>query len=178
MSKQPETHDAVDPMADLSSEDVRILAPDYALKKIIGMDVDIHQILSPENIEKAQAVINEHKSSFLEWVMNDIAQLQESYQKATANKEASAPEIQKLAKAAFVIKSQAGTFGFALATKVAKSLDDFCNNHFHPTTEHLLVIQKHIETLSMIFQKNIVGDGGEIGTQLTASLFKLVDKYK
>lgn len=167
-----------DPFAALSNEEVRVLPPDYALKKIIGEDVDIKQIFNAETIEKAQAAINEHKDSFLEWVKKDIAQLKESYAAASANMAESEPEIRKLAKAAFIIKSQAGTFGYSLATQIAKSLDDFCTNDFRPTADHMMVVNKHIETLAVIFDKNIAGDGGAIGKDLSESLYKLVSKFK
>jgi HPt (histidine-containing phosphotransfer) domain-containing protein len=169
---------STDPFAELSDDEVRILPADYALKKIIGNDVDIRQFFSAENIEKAQQVINDHKESFLEWVLKDIHVLEESYANAMTHLATCEPEIRKLAKTAFVIKSQAGTFGFGLATQVAKSLDDFCNQHFHPVPEHMKVIEKHIETLKVIFQKNITGDGGALGKELNQGLVQLIEKYK
>jgi len=172
-----EPHDPFVPK-DEENEEVRIVPPDYTLKKIIGEDVDIKQLFSHENVEKAQAVINEHKDSFLEWVKKDIGQLQEYYDKAVADPAVCEAEIKKLAKAAFVIKSQAGTFGFTLATQIAKSLDDFCNKQFHPCPEHLMVISKHIETLIVIFRQNITGDGAMLGKELSDGLYKLVEKYK
>jgi Zn-dependent M16 (insulinase) family peptidase len=178
MEEEDRMDNAADPFSTPADAEIRILPPDYALKKIIGEDVDLNQIFSPASIEKAQAVINEHKDSFLEWVRKDIEQLNQSYTAAAANPAASEPEIRKLAKTAFIIKSQAGTFGFGLATQVAKSLDDFCSHDFHPSTEHLTVIHKHIETLDVIFHKNIAGDGGALGQDLSESLFKLVSKYK
>jgi hypothetical protein len=170
--------EASDPFAALSDEDVRIVPPDYTLKKIIGDDVDLKQVFSAENIEKAQSVINEHKDSFLEWVVKDIEAIEAAYAKAAADPGNCEPEIRKLARGAFVVKSQAGTFGFALGSHVAKSLDDFCNNDFRPVPDHFIVISKHIETLKLIFQKNITGDGGEVGKELSSTLYRLVEKFK
>jgi chemotaxis protein histidine kinase CheA len=164
-----------DPLANLSDGEVRILPPDYTLKHIVGDDTSI---LSPENVEKAQQVINDHKENFLEWVMKDIDTLEQSYQAAKADMAASAPHIKKLARAAFVIKSQAGTFGFEFATHIAKSLDDFCNDHFKPDEAHMTVIRKHIDTLSLIFHKNITGEANALGKELRDTLYKLVEKYK
>ncbi len=96
----------------------------------------------------------------------------------SANLAACAPDVQKLAKSAFVIKSQAGTFGYSLATAIAKSLDDFCTRDFTPCAEHLIVIRKHMDALQAIFLKNITGDGGALGTELSGNLYKLVAKYK
>lgn len=177
MSNKIELVTASDPFAALSDEEVRVLPPDHALKKIIGEDVDIKQVFSVENVEKAQAVINEHKDSFMEWVLKDLEQLKNAYTQLKNSKEPE-PDIRKLAKMAFIIKSQAGTFGFGLGTQVAKSLDDFCNSHLHPNADQMRVIEKHIETLSIIFSKNISGTGGDVGKELSNSLFKLVDKFR
>jgi hypothetical protein len=165
------------PKANPEKEDVKILPPDYALKKMIGENVDINQIFSAENISKAQEAIDSHKDNFLEWVKNDLMALEENYKNATTNIPACEADIGKLAKVAFVIKSQAGTFGFSLATLVAKSLDDFCNRDFRPSPEHLTVIRKHIDALQAIFSKNIAGDGGTLGRELSSNLDKLVAKY-
>lgn len=158
--------------------DVSIHEPDFTLKKMIGEDVDIKKIFSAENINKAQAVIETHKDSYLEWVKNDLQALEDCYKGANSNIAGSMPEVQKLAKTAFVIKSQAGTFGYSLATAVAKSLDDFCTRDFHPNQEHLTVIRKHMDALQVIFLKNITGDGGALGSELSGNLYKLVAKYK
>jgi hypothetical protein len=167
-----------DPFAALTDDEVRILEPDFTLKKIIGEDVDIKQVFSPENVSKAQEKIDAHKDSFLTWVKKDIEVLEESYAAAIAVLPHCDAEIKKLARTAFVIKSQAGTFGYSLATVVAKSLDDFCTRYFKPDNAHMTVIRKHIDTISNIFAHNLVGDGGKVGTELANALFKLVDKYK
>lgn len=158
-------------------DDVKVIEPDFALKKKIG-HVDIKQVFSEENIAKAQDVIATHTASFLEWVKNDLNMLEEHYRSAVLNIPACAPCVQALAKVAFGIKSQAGTFGYTLATLVAKSLDDFCNHDFKPTAEHLTVIRKHIDTLQVIFSKNITGDGSALGAELLGTLQKLVAKYQ
>ncbi len=158
--------------------DVTIHAPDFTLKKMIGEDVDIKKIFSTENVARAQAVIETHKDSYLEWVKNDLAALEECYKAAAANVAGCAADVQKLAKTAFVIKSQAGTFGYSLATAVAKSLDDFCTRDFAPSPEHLTVIRKHMDALQVIFLKHITGDGGAPGSELSGNLYKLVAKYK
>jgi hypothetical protein len=159
-------------------DEVRILEPDFSLKKMIGEDVDLKQLFSTDNINKAQGVIETHKDNFLEWVKNDLTTLEGHYNAALADVAACEGEIKKLAKIAFVMKSQAGTFGYGLATAIAKSLDDFCNRDFKPTADHLTVIRKHIDTLQAIFSKNITGDGGNVGTELMGTLQKLVAKYQ
>ncbi len=167
-----------DPMANLTDDEVRILPPDYTLKKLIGDDVDIKALFSPENVEKAQEVINQHKESFVEWVMADLDLLEQHYKDAAAHSPDCEADIKKLARTSFIIKSQAGTFGYGLGTLIAKSLDEFCGEHAKPSSDHLTVIRKHIDTLSVIFRQSITGNGGKVGNELADNLRKLVDKYK
>ncbi len=159
-------------------DEIKILQPDYSLKKMIGEHIDLKQVFSTENISKAQEVIETHKDEFLEWVKGDLAALEDHYSKAMKDIAHSKGEITKLAKIAFVIKAQAGTFGYALGTAVAKSLDDFCNRDFVASAEHMTVIRKHIDTLKAIFSKNITGDGATMGGELMGNLQKLVAKYR
>jgi len=168
---------ADDHLISVSSGEVRILPPDFALKKMIGEDVDIQQIFSSKNIEKAQNVINQHKDSFLEWVAEDLAALNEHYKKALNNLTLCEIEITKLSILAAKIKSQAGTFGFGLATLISKSMENFCYRHPRPVNEHMVVLRKHIDTLLVIFNKKVIGDGGAIGKELLDNLSKLVSKY-
>jgi hypothetical protein len=166
------------PVGALGDNEVHIVPADYTLKKMIGEDADIKEYFSGENIVNAQNAINQYKDKFLEWVMKDIAALEEMYGVALATLTNNAPAIEKLARTAFIIKSQAGTFGFDLASRVAKSLDDYCARHTICGGDHMLVIRKHIDTLLVIFHKNITADGGTIGKELLANLSKLVEKYK
>lgn len=160
------------------ASDVKIVKPENNLKKLIGEDVDLRKVFSAENIEKAQEVISAQAENFLEWVKEDLNRLEDCYQSAQQDVAASKPWVSKLAHTAFIIKSQAGTFGYPLATKVAKSLDDFCNKDFTERSEHLLVIRKHIDTLQMIFAKRVQGDGDDIGGELLANLERLITKYR
>lgn len=161
----------------LREDEVRIIEPDYALKKMIGEEVDLEQLFNEENLARAQKIIDNHKDSFLEWVMKDLDKLEEAYQAASQLRPGDV-NIKKIARAAFVIKSQAGTFGFALATQIAKSLDDYCTKYFKPTEQDLQVVRKHIDCLFTIFRSHISGDGGAMGKEITEMLAKLVDKYK
>ncbi|MEI6730260.1 MAG: hypothetical protein WCL30_03290 [Pseudomonadota bacterium] len=161
-----------------SQDETQFLPPDFSLKKIIGQDIDIKQIFSVENIAKAQNVINEQKGEFIQWVKQDIDLLDAEYKKAEADIENSTQYIKEIARLAAVTKSQAGTFGYALGTAVAKLLERFCNENPTMGKDRLTVIRKHIDTLKVIFAKNIEGDGGELGMELFDNLNKLVEKYR
>jgi hypothetical protein len=159
-----------------NGSDVQIIEPDYRLKEKIG-NVDVKQIFTDEVIKKAQGKIENSRDNFLGWVAEDIEKLEKLYNAAIADLESCKLHIVELEKIADKIKAQAGTFGFNLATSVAKSLCNFCNKHKVIKNTHLIVIRKHIDTLSVIFKNKIEGDGGVVGTALHDGLKKLVEKY-
>lgn len=160
----------------INSGETKILPPDYTLKKLIGENIDIKEIFNEEVVAKAQQTIDQHKDSFLEWVVKDVASLNESYQKAeTAS--ARKKNIGEIEHTAHRMKSQAGMFNYGLATQIAKSLELFCYKHPKPTDEQMVVVRKHIDTLTVIFSQSITGDGGVVGSELLDNLSKLVDRY-
>ncbi len=167
-----------DHFAELPDNEAKILPPDYSLKKMIGENVNIKEVFTEEVVEKAQGTIDLHQDKFLEWAINDVASLEAAYQKALDNAASNEAAVTEIEEISATLKARAGTFNFGLATSVAKSLNSFCQIHRKPTGEHLTVIRKHIDTLSVVFNKNITGDGGEVGKELLDNLFKLVEKYK
>ena len=167
--------DDADPISNASGG-AQVLPPDYALKKKIGEHVDIKAVFSEENVAAAQQVIDGHKDSFREWAAEDIAALEENYGKA-AKEEFRKEAIATITQIAERLKAQAGTFDFGLATLVAKSLAGFCTGHPEADRDHMVVIRKHIDTLSVILSKKITGDGGQVGGELMDNLKKLTEKY-
>jgi len=156
--------------------EVKIFPPDYTLKKRIG-DVTMSEILSPEIVAQAQVKIDSKKDDFLNWVSEDIALLETGYAQASAKLNDNAAELLELDKVTNRIRSQAGTFGYDLATLIAKSLSGFCSKHPTINAEQLVVIRKHIDALGTVFKHKITGDGGNVGKELLEMLLKLVDKY-
>lgn len=154
-----------------------ILPPDYNLKKKIGEDIDIREILSSENIRRSQEYIRNSQEEYLGWVMKDLVTMEHAYRSAIRDIDHCEPHAKKILRTAFAIKSQAGTYGYDLASEVAKSLYYFCEHHFQPQDTHLLYIRKHIEALTVIFQRNITGTGGLMGRELMHNLSLLGQRY-
>jgi len=160
------------------SDEVRFIAPDFGLKRKIGEDVDLKVILSQENIEKVQHVVDRYQKDFIIWVEKDITTLMQALRYTEQNMSKSIPYLTKIKKAAFSIKSQAGTFGFDLASQVARSLESFCERDFRFEEEQVVVLRKHIEALRTIVSQQIGGTGGAMGEELMGALNRLTQKYK
>lgn len=151
--------------------------PGKALKGKIGFDINMRQIFTKENIEAAQAHIDNAAGAFRERAIRDIGNLHHTLRNA---QQLGNPEryMGKMRNLAFSIKSHAGTFGYDLGSQVAKSLHAICENPVGQTEHELVIIEKHIDTLRTIFQKDIKGLGGPIGAELMVSLDALIRKYK
>lgn len=161
-----------------SEEDVQEFAPDFSLKEKIGKDVSMGEVLDQQSVSAAQTVIADSKKDFLLWIEADLEQLEDLYASAAIDPEQGLEYVVGIQKAAFSIKSQAGTFGFDLGSAVAKSLYDFCeNNYVVGDHKHILLIRKHIDALKSIFHLGVEGDGGSVGRQVHAGLLRLVELF-
>ena len=162
----------------VEDDKVYIMAPDYRLKKKLGDEIDIQEILSPENVTRAQGVINSRQRNFLEWVEKDMATIESSLRHIQKNITKSIPYFTKLKRAVFAVKAQAGTFGFDLASEVSRSLFNYCETSFRFEDKQVIVLAKHVEALSTVVKQRISGDGGEMGRKLLEGLNILVVKFK
>lgn len=151
--------------------------PGKALKGKIGFDINMRQIFDKENIEGAQSYIDDSAAHYREVALRDVASLMHTLRnmQQTGNVAGHTGKLQRLA---FSIKSHAGTFGYDLGTQVAKSLQDICAKPAGAPEQNTVVIEKHIATLHHIFQKDVKGNGGPVGTELLSGLEALIRKYR
>lgn len=156
----------------------RIIMPDNALKKKIGIEVPVDIITHMDTITQSEALITSYEDTFIQAIMKEVATLEKAYTMLVQNPDHSKRLIISIKEAAFTIKSRAGTFGFSRATEVADLLHKFCQNAYDRENKyHLIILEKHIQTISVIFTHKIKGDGGEVGAELLKDLAKLIDLY-
>ena len=155
------------------NEDVAIVTPDYSLKEKIGSDVPLSDIFSAENVAKAQRIIHHSRGDFLGWVASDLKALERALARLEDEPNHGPAEIEALERAAMHIKAQSGTFDYELASQVAESLSDLCLEEDWMPQKRLTVARKHLDSLYVIFQRNIQGTGGQMGYELISSLNEL-----
>lgn len=155
----------------------RIVKPENKLKKKIGTDVNIHDILKPEIIKGAQKVIEEKSDDFLTTAKEDMKLLEQYYAQLKAENGHN-PELNKsMNNVAEQLRDRSGTFGYQLGSQVAKSLVHFCEEP-HSNFEHFqIVCRKHMDSLQAIYTYNLTGDGGPQGKELIIGLKKLIKMY-
>jgi hypothetical protein len=159
----------------VNEADVTIVPPDYSLKKAIG-NQELGKMLDETVIKDAQKNVDKQQDNFLIWITEDMAKIDHSYTLLTPPSQ-DKQALAKLCEAALAIKSHAGTFGFGLASEVARSLYNFCEAYSFSQNNHL-VIAKHVEVIKLILEKSIKGDGGAMGKELLQDLAKLKNKLQ
>lgn len=160
----------------VGEQQVVVKNPDRKLKEAIGSDLTAEKIFDPDNIRQAQQVILNMKTEYNAWVADDIGKMDAIYMALSMDMEAKEPwDI--LRDTTFSMIGQAGTFGYHLASEVAKSLYEYVIHTPAPDAASLVVLRKHIDTLYVIFSKEMVGDGENIGREVVEALHELVGKY-
>lgn len=116
---------------------------------------------------------------YLAHCKNYLSALESAFAALSESPETGRHAAFKIQQAVVSIKSTAANNGFELAGDVASSLYDFLENDYvEGDANHVLVIQKHIETLKTIFTRLITGNGGETGKAITLALASLIKKFE
>jgi CheY-like chemotaxis protein len=156
----------------------RMIMPDYALRKKVGLEIPKDLLINPLTMATSQDEIEKAKNEFMTSIMSDVATMQDTYLILIKSPDNARILVKTIQETAFSIKARAGIFGYLRATEVANQLYTFCKKYYdRDNAQHLIIIEKHIQTISAIFTHKISGDGGEVGKQLILDLARLISKY-
>ncbi len=181
---EQERRDASQPPLSITREELalpfpdgrpRLLAPDFSLKK--KLEAVPAAMAGLETLLSRDQAANKEED-YLQWILKDITALKQSHKSMVAQPDYAGNYVERISSAALSIRTRALTAGYILGAKVAAHLNDFCRKYFRrENRSHAIVIEKHIETLSAIFNARMTGDGGNIGKELFDELVQLVKKY-
>jgi two-component system chemotaxis response regulator CheY len=156
---------------------VKLIKPDYSLRRKIGLEVPLDQVFSPQALLAAQKAVDDSQVEFLSWLNRDCRSINETAQAILRGTLSMATGIGEVMDRSLTIKARAGTFGYDCASKIADSLHRYATeallaNHYEP-----VVLTKHTEALQTILSENIRGEGGSIGLALRDGLHRLCEKH-
>jgi DNA-binding response OmpR family regulator len=154
-----------------------IFSPDVSLRNAFATNnKPLSSLITPDLIKDAQKAIDDLGEVSMQWIRDDISLLQTSYSSLKASYSAFA--FENIKGPALSIKSRSGTFGYRMASDVARLLYLFLSIDFVPTNpRHLVVIEKHIQVLIVIFAQKIKEREG-LGAELFAELEHLINVNK
>ena len=129
----------------------------------------------PEAVRKAQEAVAALAENFTEWMRADLDTALASLAKAKDSQPDNASHLRDIYSVCHNIKGQGGSFGYDLITNVGKSLCDYIHDTGSASARKLKVVEAHLTAIKFIVDRDIQGDGGQVGKQLQAKLRSLTE---
>jgi chemotaxis protein histidine kinase CheA len=150
----------------------QIINPPSLLKAKVGGELEYDE----EVVARAEAAVAELAEEYEAWLQNDLIELARLRDEVKGDPDRARSHLDEMARRVHEVKGQAGTFGYTLVTTLADSLGDMLDRLEGLDTQHLEVIDAHIEAMQVIRRDNIRGDGGAPGRELIQGVRKAVER--
>ncbi len=160
----------------LKASTAHVSPPDYGLLGSLGID-SAREIITEQSVNAAQDALMGVANEFVSWAKDEIETLQAEFAALKRTPDSMVVQF-AMRQATYAIQSQAGIFGYALGTEVASMLLTYLVNHPFPTAKHLLVIEKHIDTIRVVFDQNVEKGDQRIAREVIVTLKKLISKME
>lgn len=134
--------------------------------------------ISEEALAAAQEQFEKMAEDYPDWVQSVLTRLHEQHSRCVDTPELRHQCFKRLNEIAHDMKGQGGTFGFNLISSFAVSLYDFTKPRDSYNDAVVELVKAHVDAMKAVIAGRIRGDGGEIGTELTQSLHKAIEKYE
>ena len=123
---------------------------------------------SMDEYDKAMAVLSDLAKEYETWVLTDLANLKDTFQRACSARGSEQDKLfrENLFRIAHDMKGQGATFGYDLVTDIGNHL---CRYIERQSTFDAPIIQKikmHIDAIEQVLQAHLTGSGGEQGQAL------------
>jgi chemotaxis protein histidine kinase CheA len=132
---------------------------------------------------RADSIIRDASAEYVNVLRQDIEDLGQFSRALAKASERDAQLSKKVYRKAFDIKSQAGTFGYAVMTEIAGSLCNFIEamdeakrSLAAPDGVAVAVLDMHVASLRLAFERNMTGPIGQLQTELIDGLAQVVRK--
>jgi hypothetical protein len=156
------------------SDDVTVLAADQSLLRKLG-NINLDKVLSPEAIEKAEAVITDASDGLYVDCLKEADKLESVVDQFKSRALDVEHHLKKIISSSFSIKAKAGQSGYDLVSLLAKSLHVRCEEMLaeQVTPSALKIIAWHAQSIKQLLVLNVKGDGGKVGEAILAEIEKL-----
>jgi len=142
---------------------IEIFMPPNVLKAKMGSGK-----LDLSAVKRAEQAIDNLKSEFTGWVIQDVSRLVEAG--AAYVKQSNEETLADLYRAAHDLKGQAATFDFPLISRVASSLCLLTDDTVYGLPLPLNLIGAHIDAIKVIVRDNLKDPSDQTATELAAEL--------
>jgi hypothetical protein len=160
----------------MSEPSVKYITPPNNLRKK-QIEAGVQLTLDPSLVGAAESKIVAMKDEYLRWVGGDLDKLAEACEAALKAKDERAHHVEELYNKAVIIKGQGGSFGFPLMTTIGSQLCRFIETQgFGLDDAKMEIVKLHVETLRLVIQQRMEGDGGAMGQKLLTGLSLAIKK--
>lgn len=151
----------------MSNDDMEFIHPPSHLKSKVSVS---DKGIDNAALARAEAVIAGLQSNYLQWVEEDLTNLQAAYERASNDPQNRRVHISEIFRIAHDVKGQGGSFGYQLVTVIATYLCRIVEKIENPGPKQMNVIKVHIDALRLVINKRMEGDGGPAGAGLIQGL--------
>jgi HPt (histidine-containing phosphotransfer) domain-containing protein len=153
--------------------DAQFITPPNNLKNKVKYNTN--SSIDLEMLEKAEDLISGMKDNYLDWVREDMDKLQAAFNKAV--KTMKKDDFQEVFEVSHDMKGQGGSFGYDLVTIVGNDLCRFIESVEEFSPNDATIVKIHIDTLRLIINNAMEGDGGEEGQKLLEGIKAVISKF-
>lgn len=156
----------------------QVIKPDFSLKRKIGKDVNIKNILNEAVEKKATETIKKVSDDFQNIAIDQIKEMEEYLTKIKACILAEEPTknlCNDIAMKSLSIKGQAGMLGYPLASKVSSSMHTYASKIEKVEQKEFKILNAYVKTLRIIFEKKISSETDPIAIELLKEFQKVID---
>lgn len=128
-------------------------------------------------VDAAEKSMGNARFDYLEAVGDDLTRLQSAYDAALKDRANRTERVQELYAIVQLIKGQGSSFGYPLISNVGSQLARFiedCGDNL--SDAQMEGVKVHVETLRLIMQQKMEGDGGPMGQKIVAGLALVIKK--
>lgn len=162
MTKQPQ------------KQKVRFINPPNKLKAKVGSGG-----IDTKRLEKAQDYINNNKTDFIPHAGAFLEKLTNANTNIENNQDGGDNQIDRdiLVESVMQLKANGGMFKYQLVSDVADICLNFVENLQDFNADACAVVKAHENTIKLIMQNKLTGDGGAEGTALLKELDNACERY-
>ena len=129
-----------------------------------------------ETLERAEQVIAGMSQDYLEWVEEDLSNIDAAFTKLKAGDGDRAANLERIFQISHDMKGQGGSFGYHMMTQIGDKLCRFIEGIEGAGPDESVVIGLHIDAMKLVIANRMEGDGGKEGGKLFAGLEQVVKK--
>lgn len=134
--------------------------------------------ISEHVIQQAELIIKNNNADFKTIAQPLLKKLKDAITASKASSDKADQRVtQSIIRPVMELKASGGTFKYELVGHLASIMLSFLEHITHIDDDAMDIINAHHDTLSLIIERGIKGDGGQVGGQLIAELESACNRY-